>query len=752
MSERELKKLATRLNNLFESIYSIANHAGALVYPDFQKLPSRTGTDYYKYITHPISLHTVGRNIKRFYYKDGQAFVNDLAQITWNARHYNEPGLEIYENALLLDKFIKETVIPKLAADPKVPNNTAVHYPDLGPLDEYASGRFDDDGAMGSPYLKNEDYDDEDQSMLGYGHLNSKSMLTPPKPAEGGVRRGRPPIIDKPYESRIKSILKLFKKIRHPEDESHILTMYFEKLPDKSLPGYYDVIVNPISLNEIRTKVRSRKYTDVQQFLDDLSLMISNAKLYYSADPGMTNEIVLFEKQAEAIIEKEMTRPEKDFIVATASGLDGLKTPLDLVTVRTHTYKVGDWVLIRNPNDSNKPICGQIFRLWSTDGVQYTNVCWYIRPEQTVHRVDRLFYVNEVCKTGEYRDHLAEDIIAPCYVIFLTHYQKGDIPPNLLPEGTEWFICEFRYNANTYQFNRIRTWKACLPDEIRHVDQPIVPINEPRRLIKFDSPLKQLLPPDAHDDMAVSGPTPGPNANGPPVVGSVYKKPPYYNDELGQCSTSPNVAPAPEFDDLSTGRKAYIFTPVSQLKSVTGLGIYSSSGTRSVPLSYIPGQHDEPALTASSSYDNLSYKPYQQMQLQYKPPYGAPGYPKGSYPPGTNYRPYVAKPYGRPEMSPGASIRANSPATYTQTSGAYLTSTSTYSSVLPGGVVSYVEQPGEDGEEQESSLVDVSGLLIKSGKSTVWFRAPPVLVTAKVATPVGHTAKYLAWKLKKSQH
>lgn len=746
MSERDLKKLATRLNNLFESIYTLTNRAGTVIYGDFQKLPPRSGTDYYKYITRPISLHTVGRNIKRLSYKDGQTFVNDLAQITWNARHYNEPGSEIYENALLLDKFIKDTVVPKLAADPRVPNHALVHYPDLGPLDEYGSGRFDEDGATASPYLKNEDYDDDDSSMLGYGHLNSKSMLTPPKPAEGGVRRGRPPIIDKPYESRIKSILKLFKKIRHPEDESHILTAHFEKLPDKSLPGYYDMVVNPISLNEIRTKVRSRKYNDVQQFLDDLSLMISNAKLYYSANPEMTNEIVLFEKQAETIIEKEMTRPEKDFIVATASGSDGLKTPLDLVTVHTHTYKVGDWVLIRNPNDANKPICGQIFRLWSTDGVQYTNVCWYIRPEQTVHRVDRLFYVNEVCKTGEYRDHLAEDIIAPCYVIFLTHYQKGDIPPNLLPEGTEWFICEFRYNANTYQFNRIRTWKACLPDEIRHVDQPIVPINEPRKLIKYDSPLKQLLPPDAHDDMAMNGPTPGPNANGPPVVGAVYKKPPYYNDELGQCSTSPNVTPAHEYDDLASGRKAYIFTPVSQLKSVTGLGIYSSSGTRSVPLSYIPGQNDEPALTASSSYDNLSYKPYPpQIQSQSKNPYGIS---KQAYPPGTSYKPYPVKPYGR-ELSPSASMRGTPPATYKPPSGTYHTSTSIYSSVLPGGVVSYVEKDEEEGED--NGLSELSELLISSGKSTVWFRAPPVMISARVSTPVGHSAKYLAWKLKKAQ-
>lgn len=726
MLERETKKLATRLNNLYESIYTLNNRAGKPVFVDFQKLPSRTGTDYYKYILKPISLHTVGRNVKKVAYRDAQSFIDDLAQITWNARHYNEPGSEIYDNALVLDNFIKESVIPRLASDPKVPNHTGLYYPDLGPLEDYDNVNFE----TASPFLKNEDY--EDDEGLQYAHV---AKVTPSRQVESGVRRGRPPIIDKPYESRIKLILKHFKKIRHPDNEQHILTAHFERLPDKATPGYYEMTANPISLHEIRTKVRSRKYNNVQLFLDDLLLMISNAKLYYAADPGMSNDILHFEKQAERIIEREMQRPEKEFIIATAS-LDGLKTPLDLVTVRNNTHKVGDWVLIRNPNDANKPICGQIFRLWATDGVQYTNVCWYIRPEQTCHRVDRLFYINEVCKTGEYRDHLAEDIVAPCYVIFLTHYQKGDIPPNLLPNGSEWFICEFRYNANTYVFNRIRTWKACLPDEIRHIDQPIVPINEPRKLMKYESPIRHLLRPDAHDDMVAPPPTQGPNSNGPPIVGSVYARPPYYNDELGQCSTSPNVAPTPDFDDPNTGRRAYIFTPVSQLKSVTGSGIYSSSGTRSVPITYIPGQPED---ANTSLYDNLAYKqPYHMVQ--HPPTHSA-------YPPST-YKPYVPKPY-RPEYSPSVSVRGTPPITgYSlPVAGGFHSSTSTYSGVLPGGVVSYVDK-GND--EEETDLSELSKKIITSEGNAVWFRSPPVLITARTSVPVGHSAKYLAWKLNKS--
>lgn len=697
MSERDFRKLATRLSAVFDAVYLLTNRAGELISPDFQRLPPRTGSEYYKYIHKPVSFHQIGRQIKRGAYHDAQSFIDDLAQVSWNARHFNEPGLPIYENALVLDKFIRETAIPRLAAS-KTANAPLLHYPDLGPLDEY--GVRDDDASQ-SPFVKNEDYDEEElQITHRYGAHRNRNV-------DGTVRRGRPPIIDKPYELRIKTILKLFKRVRHPDDELHILSNHFERLPDKSVEGYYDVVRHPISLHEIRARVRLRKYGNVQQFLDDLSLMISNAKLYY-ADPGMASDVALFERHAEGVIAREMARPDSDFSVAVA-GYEKHKTPLDTVAVNGHSYKVGDWVLIRNPNDAAKPICGQIFRLWSVDGVEYTNVCWYIRPEQTCHRVDRLFYKNEVCKTGEYLDHRAEDILSPCYVIFLTHYQKGDIPPSLLPPGAEWFICEFRYNASTYAFNRIRTWKACLPDEIRHVDQPIVPIHEPRKLIKYDSPIRHLLPAGGDDDITRVEPQEGPHVDGPPIVGAVFSKPPYTNDELGQCSTSPNVAPAPEYDDPVTGRKAYIFTPVSQLKNILGAGIYSSSGTRQVAANYIPGQMEN----SPTPFDRYKDTP---------PHMGG-------------FSPVVTKPMPKPETITG---RETTPL------GGLSVATSAYSAVIPGGIVSYVEK-----KEEGPDFANISESLITSG-GNVWFRAPPAKQTQTLLTPVGHSARYLAWKLRKA--
>lgn len=701
MSEKDLKKLVTRLTDLFEAIYALKNDQGSPIYLDFQKLPPRLGTDYYKFVTRPISLHTIGRSVKRLNYKDAQGFINDLAQITWNARHYNEPGSQIYENALILDRFIHDSVIPKLSSDPIIPNSNSLHYPDLGPIDNFGLPHADDQIPLVArtemPPSKTEVEGEEEETY---------SNASQPIKQESGLRRGRPPIVDKPYEARIKSILKYLKRVTPVDDLTYNLTSHFEKLPDKANVEYYQEVYEPISLNEIRIKVRSRKYADVQQFLNDLNLMINNAKEFNSTDPEMMRDVLLFEERVQSIIEREMLRPDSDFVITPNTGGDRIKTPLDLVSVKGHLYKVGDWVLVRNPNDSLKPIVGQIFRLWLADGVQYTNVCWYLRPEQTCHRVDRLFYKNEVCKTGEYSDHRADDILAPCYVIFLTHYQKGDIPPSLLPKDTEWFICEFRYNSNTYVFNRIRTWKACLPDEIRHIDQPVMPLSEPRKLIKYDSPIKHMLTSDAIDDSRVA-PTEGIEENGPPIIGAVYLKSPFYNDDLGQTSTSPNVVPAPEYDNKETGRKAYIFTPLSQLKSNTSSGAYLSTGNKSV----------SSTLNQGDDYDPHKYSQY------------------GT---GLSHRQF-----GKSENSPA--YRDSTPSALNN----YQTVTSIYSTVYPGGVVSYIDEKIEEPEVE--TVESLSELLIKSGGKTVWFRAPPINVGDKLITPVSHSAKYMAWKLKKAQ-
>lgn len=174
-------------------------------------------------------------------------------------------------------------------------------------------------------------------------------------------------------------------------------------------------------------------------------------------------------------------------------------------------------------NDLQKPIVAQIYRLWQDEaGKKWINACWYYRPEQTVHRVSKRFYKNEVMKTGQYRDHLVEDIVDRCFVMFHTRCHKGR--PRGFPLDKEIYVCEARYNEDKYTFNRIKTWTSCLPDEVRERDYEMDLFDVPRKIKKEPTPIAHLLATDARE----TDPLPKPNwgaKDAPPIIGGVHIRP-----------------------------------------------------------------------------------------------------------------------------------------------------------------------------------------------------------------------------------
>lgn len=47
---------------------------------------------------------------------------------------------------------------------------------------------------------------------------------------------------------------------------------------------YYEVIKSPIDLIKIQNKIKSEEYNDIQQFQQDIELLVSNAKTFHK--PG----------------------------------------------------------------------------------------------------------------------------------------------------------------------------------------------------------------------------------------------------------------------------------------------------------------------------------------------------------------------------------------------------------------------------------------------------------------------------------
>ena len=85
---------------------------GLEIYTPFANLPTRTMTDYYKTITHPVSIKKVAKLTKGIRgrndvtgvteFKTWEAFEEEVSYIWLNARVYNEDGSDIY---LLANEF-----------------------------------------------------------------------------------------------------------------------------------------------------------------------------------------------------------------------------------------------------------------------------------------------------------------------------------------------------------------------------------------------------------------------------------------------------------------------------------------------------------------------------------------------------------------------------------------------------------------------------------------------------------------------
>ncbi len=491
--------------------------------------------DYYDVIKEPISLAQVKLKLKNKDYQTFSDFVRECALISHNAQMYNRPDSLAYQHALIVQGVLEKEF--KTLADKGVILHEQATLPDLGELPPVESPLLvaeeeeeeDDDDEDEDDEDDEEDSDDEGVKRRRKRGPRSTAAITKRgggakddglkgNDADPRKRRGRPPRVDTPMESRIKAVLKGIRKFKN--NQGHIMVHQFEKLPDKVvMPEYYIEIKEPMAIEQIKRKQKRKKYTSVDHFMRDMDVMFNNAKSYNTDESQIYKDAMNLQAEAHKFADAEKQKPDTEYAMEEGR----LPLPGGIVHNGEH-YKVGDWIHIQNANDVTKPIVAQIYRTWQdTDGEKWINACWYYRPEQTVHQYEKHFFPNEVVKTGQYRDHRIDEIVDRCFVMFVTRYFKGR--PTELGADKEVYVCDSRYNEEKHKLNKIKTWASCLPDEVRDKDYHMAMFDHPpKKVKKVPSPILHMLKEDAKESDELPKPTWG-GDNAPPLVGAVYKGP-----------------------------------------------------------------------------------------------------------------------------------------------------------------------------------------------------------------------------------
>lgn len=78
----------------------------------------------------------------------------------------------------------------------------------------------------------------------------------------------------------------LYDSIRNikKEDGSMLCDTFIRAPKRRQEPSYYDVVVNPIDLLKVQQKLKTDSYDDLYDMMNDLELLISNAKAFYKPE------------------------------------------------------------------------------------------------------------------------------------------------------------------------------------------------------------------------------------------------------------------------------------------------------------------------------------------------------------------------------------------------------------------------------------------------------------------------------------
>ncbi|KAH9825843.1 chromatin structure-remodeling complex subunit rsc1-like [Teratosphaeria destructans] len=713
----------------YEAMSQVLNHIYDYRTPDgfdpsklfHRKVNKRVIPEYYDTIKEPVALSTIKQKIMKREYSSFSQFVRDFALIPHNAQVFNRPDSGAFQDALVIrDQLVDQL---RLLVEKGLITAEIATLPYLGEIPTYEDVPMED--AEGGDVAEEEssadegeddeeDEEDDDgrrkkrKGPRGASSISKREAADDSDTGKTGRHRARPPKLLTPMEARIQAILK---GIRKPKNQrGQLMIRDFDRLPDKQqLPEYYATVREPIAYDALKRKYKRKKYRTVEEFMADVNLMFNNAKQFNEDDSQVYKHAVHLQKEAGKLYDIEKAKSDADF-----ADEDG-KVPMpNGILHNGDLYKVGDWVHVQNPNDLTKPIPAQIYRTYKApNGQNMVNVCWYYRPEQTVHRFDKHFFPNEVVKTGRYRDHRIEEIEGKCFIMFCTRYFKGR--PRGLPEGMEIYVCEARYNEAAHQFNKIKTWASCLPDEVRDKDYEMDLFDHPRKMKKYPSPLAYLLKDEQKETDELPKPQWG--ADGaPPRIGAVHRRP------RGDRDSPPPEPTPPPPPKRPTPPPRQMPQPIAQN--------YANSAT--------PAQQPRPmGRPPSFSYTQPQYTQHAAPSPAPRPPSVQPAYtpqtpqaqatpqPRPTQPAPTYQQPAT------PSVPPNPNTYAPKPAI-------------SYREPAPVEVYVLPDQANLSipAEVREQYQHDEFGRVL-------FFTAPPVAIDDSTPSVKGHSIRYLAEKARR---
>ncbi|XP_064352534.1 protein polybromo-1 isoform X37 [Camelus dromedarius] len=308
------------LEQLLEAIVVATNPSGRLISELFQKLPSKVQyPDYYAIIKEPIDLKTIAQRIQNGSYKSIHAMAKDIDLLAKNAKTYNEPGSQVFKDANSIKKifYMKKAEIEHhemAKSSLRLSNKRAVQGGRLSAITmalQYGSESEEDATLAAARY---EEGESEAESITSFMDVSN------------------------PF-------YQLYDTVRScRNNQGQLIAEPFFHLPSKKkYPDYYQQIKMPISLQQIRTKLKNQEYETLDHLECDLNLMFENAKRYNVPNSAIYKRVLKLQQVMQAK-KKELARRDDiedgDSMISSATSDTGSAKRKSKKNIRKQRMKI----------------------------------------------------------------------------------------------------------------------------------------------------------------------------------------------------------------------------------------------------------------------------------------------------------------------------------------------------------------------------------------------------------------------------
>ncbi|XP_064374761.1 protein polybromo-1 isoform X8 [Dromaius novaehollandiae] len=342
------------LEQLLEAVAVATNPSGHLISELFQKLPSKVQyPDYYAIIKEPIDLKTIAQRIQNGTYKSIHAMAKDIDLLAKNAKTYNEPGSQVFKDANAIKKIfnmkkaeIEHSELAKSSLRIRTPSNLTASKL-TGPSSQ-GKGSVGDERNSANKYYRNKRSAQGDRlsaitMALQYGSESDEdAALAAAARYEEGESEAESITS---FMDTSNPLYQLYDTVRScRNNQGQLISEPFFHLPSKKkYPDYYQQIKTPISLQQIRTKLKNHEYETLDQLESDLNLMFENAKRYNVPNSAIYKRVLKMQQVMQAK-KKELARRDDiedgDSMISSATSDTGSSKRKSKKNIRKQRMKI----------------------------------------------------------------------------------------------------------------------------------------------------------------------------------------------------------------------------------------------------------------------------------------------------------------------------------------------------------------------------------------------------------------------------